>query len=99
MKLVIFDRDWADEFSPFGFAVMTEAELEEFKKYYSEERTWYFGTNEGFEDEILFNNYAIKVQDITQEEADTLIRLFNLKTSSWSYADAGLFPGKPDEEE
>lgn len=100
MKLVIFERDWADEFSPFGFAVMTEAEFEEFKTHYSEPRDWFFGTNEGFEAEngdVLFE--GCKVKDITKEQAVILTNLFNLKKYDWSYLDIGLFPGKPGDPE
>lgn len=94
MKLVTFERDWADEFSPFGFAVMSEGDLEKFREYYSKPQDWYFGTNEGFDAEVLMD--AIKVTDITQEEADTLTRLFGLQGNTWSYADKGNFPSPPE---
>ncbi len=101
MKLVIFERDWADEFSPYGFAIMTEEEFEKFKEHYSKPQTWYFGTNEGFEKEnedILFDDCTVK--DITQEEADSIIKLFDLKSYIWCWGhEAGLFPRKPDEDD
>lgn len=101
MKLIIFERDWADEFSPFGFAIMDEAEFEVFKAYYSKPQTWYFGTNEGFDKEhgkILFE--ACKVKDISKEDADKLIQLFGIPNYAWDWtASKGLFPAKPDEEE
>lgn len=96
MKLVIFDRDWADEFSPFGFAVMTDDEYTEWYKYYSEPQDWYFGTNEGYDDEVLAT--GCKVSDITDAEADVITRTFSLKKLSYTYLEAGLFPPKPEEE-
>lgn len=97
MKLVIFERDWADEFSPFGFAIMRPEEYEEFRQAYANPREWYFGTNEGFtaEDDTL---EGIKVKDITQVEADRLIELFNVPAYAWNYRSVGLFPPKPEED-
>lgn len=95
MKLVVFDKDWADEFSPFGFAVMNPAEFEEFNNHYSTPQDWYFGTNEGYEDEVLINGCTIT--EISQDEADILARVFNLKKYAWGYLEAGLFPAKPEE--
>ena len=98
MKLVTFERDWADEFSPFGFAIMHGTEFEEFKAYYSVPRDWGFGTNEGFDQEIAFE--SCKVKDITEEEAERLILLFNLpQPNDWRYLERGLFPPKPELED
>lgn len=94
MKLVVFDRDWADEFSPFGFAIMDAKEFDEFREYYSKPQEWSFGTNEGFEDEVLIG--GCEVTDISQEETDILIRLFKLPDYKWDYRRAGLFPNKPE---
>lgn len=55
--LVKFSRDWADEFQVEGFVVVEPAEAEELKEYFSTERSWYFGTNEGWEDEILIGSF------------------------------------------
>lgn len=97
MKLVVFDRDWADEFSPFGFGIMTEEEYQEWLAYYSQPQSWGFGTNEGYDEEVLAD--GCKVTDITQDEAEVLTRLFGLKKYEWTYLEAGLFPGKPDVED
>lgn len=102
MKLVVFDRDWADEFSPFGFAIMTDEEFVVWSTYYSKPQDWYFGTNEGYEDEVLYEPnskfHPTKVKDITQEEVDVITKVFDLKKLSYKYLEAGLFPSKPEEE-
>ncbi len=95
MKLVIFDMDWADEFNAFGFAVMTDAEFKAFSDHYSKPRSWGFGTNEGFEDEVALSGCTVK--DITDAEAETLKKLFELRgDTDWAWSDRGQFPSKPD---
>lgn len=80
--LVKFDRDWADEFSVYGFIVCEQERWNEIvldidKIYFN------FGTNEGFEagdiTEIDFN-----VTEITEDEAAVIIKLFG---KEW-----GIFP-------
>jgi hypothetical protein len=56
--LVKFDRDWADEFSPAGLLIVTESEKELYEKWLEKPRSWYFGTNEGFEDEDLKDGFT-----------------------------------------
>lgn len=97
MRLVTFNHDWADEFSPYGFAIMTEEEFTKFREYYSKPRTWFFGTNEGFEDEVLFPGCT--VTEIYPKDVDTLKRVFNLKDSDWRYLGAGLFPSQPKDDD
>lgn len=63
MILVKFSSDWADEFTVAGFKVIEEDKLEAFKEAAELPHTWYFGTNEGFEDEIFSYEY-IKLSDI-----------------------------------
>lgn len=98
MKLVTFDKDWADEFSPYGFAIMNEATFLRFKETYSKPQSWFFGSNEGYEAEdgdILFDGCTVK--DITQDEADTIVRLFGLRVPTPFYAvTEGLFPDLTD---
>lgn len=86
MKLIIWDEDWSDEFSIFGFETMHETDYDrliaELKKAIEEgddkEEEWYFGTNECmywcYSDilRILENS----TQDITDEENAVIRKLF-----------------------
>lgn len=103
MKLVTFNCSWADEFNAEGFAVFTDEDWVKAEEYLSQPREWYFGTNEGWEDEVFLD--SCNVQDITEEEAATLCKLFPdlvRKTHSFEYqgktrtyttgGDYGIFP-------
>jgi hypothetical protein len=71
--LVSFNRDWADEFSPAGLAIYTQSQLDKLEACI-EEVSWYFGTNEGYEEgDLSFSDFS--VTPITQEEEATLARL------------------------
>jgi hypothetical protein len=72
--LVKFNLDWADEFSAEGFAIATEEEYKAAVEYYSEPRTWYFGTNEGWEDEEIAEGFSSV--EITEDEKAVLEKLF-----------------------
>lgn len=73
--LIQFSRDWADEFNVDGFKVVdTMAEAAEYKQHFAKPRTYYFGTNEGWEDEIL--DESITITEITDDEAELLKKLF-----------------------
>ncbi|ACH62027.1 hypothetical protein MYRNA_19 [Mycobacterium phage Myrna] len=75
--LITFSRDWADEFNVDGFKVVdTMSEAAEYKQHFAKPRTYYFGTNEGWEDEIL--DESIVVWEISDEEAATLCRLLGV---------------------
>jgi hypothetical protein len=71
MQLVKFSSDWADEFTAEGFALMTDEEAETHKEYFSKPRTFFFGTNEGWEDEEFEFTYT----EVTEEEAALLKKL------------------------
>lgn len=80
MKLVKFHDNWADEFNVYGFSVFTEKAYEAWLKllpYVEYGDEFYFGTNEG----ISYRNHTeylrqIEVIDLSEPEAEALIRLF-----------------------
>lgn len=72
--LAKFSLGWADETHEEGFAIFTPEEWEIQKEKLSEPRTFYFGTNEGWEDEVFLD--SIRTIEITQEDYDVLKRLF-----------------------
>jgi hypothetical protein len=81
MKLLICEKNWADEFDTHGFMVVTDKQWDYYQKVvnaleYPQEVC--FGSNECHE----FNSpndffRSIKVVEITKEESDILIRLFS----------------------
>lgn len=91
MKLVKFLRDWADEFEAEGFGILSDEEWEEFVKVVKEnpnaETSFWFGTNEGWEDETIESFYdCYKTIDLPYEEEIALQRLFG------KVVDFGVFP-------
>lgn len=72
--LVTFSRDWADEFQMEGFKICTKEKADELRQWASTERTDYFGTNEGWEDEILLD--SLTFQEITDDEAAVIEKFF-----------------------
>ena len=78
--LVIFEKDWADEFSVYGFAVYDKDNwkslLEDFEKPDVECNGYHFGTNEGWDSkEDIIKGYT-KVIDITEDEEKVLDKFF-----------------------
>jgi hypothetical protein len=81
MKVVIFERDYADEFDTYGFATFTEEEYQKFlenidKADYPAE--YGFGTNEAheFQDAEDYKS-SMRVVDITEEEHKILRKIFD----------------------
>ncbi|MBB3752641.1 hypothetical protein FHT44_005153 [Mycolicibacterium sp. BK634] len=72
--LVKFSRDWADEFDISGFVITTTEEVDALKECFSTEQTRYFGTNEGWEDEILIDSFGFF--EITDLQAAVINQLF-----------------------
>lgn len=74
--LVIFQRNWADEFDVVGFKIVaTYAEVDEIREHFSTKQSDYFGTNEGWEHELLLDSFTFK--EITDKEAALLESLFS----------------------
>jgi len=83
--LVKFNHDWADEFSVYGFAIMSQHEFDVLKEF-SKNMNWYFGTNEGWEDEDLSDGFS--AQEISARDEYSLRLLFpELNRDSY-----GIFP-------
>ena len=80
--LVKFDKDWADEFSVYGFAIFEKLEwdnlLTKLKKNKDQDSgSWYFGTNEGWDSETIGDYLRdIEVVSITKDEKKSLERIF-----------------------
>lgn len=96
MKFVSFSRDWADEFNAYGFALMTD---DQWKLYESELKSrnslsYFFGTNEGWEDETGQSFLDdMEVSDITDDQAKFLTEIFKLTQYSWeNFLSWGQFP-------
>ena len=83
LLLVTFDDNWSDELNIYGFKVMYEESFNQMMALAQKiiennpYREYYFGTNEAIE-YSSFKEYesAITTNEITQEEADLLLRLF-----------------------
>lgn len=88
--LVKFDKDWADEFSVYGFAIFEQSEWDDLykklKKNKNKEVSFGFGTNEGWDNESIGDFLSdIKVIQITNEEKLVITKLFGGN-------DYGVFP-------
>jgi hypothetical protein len=88
MLLVKFDRDWADEFSVYGFAIMDQTQFDELKKE-CECTSFGFGTNEGWEDEDISDGFT--AQEISETEAGLVQDLFKMRPYGL-YPTWGTFP-------
>jgi len=77
--LAKFDKDWADEFSVEGFAVLTESEMNliESVRDCSVEVSFDFGTNEGWEDEPISEFVAaLDIQELSEDQYVCLVGIF-----------------------
>lgn len=72
--LVTFQRDWADEFDVYGFALYTQQQVDLLMEWASTARTDWFGTNEGWEDTVLLDAFTFK--EINADEHAVLDTLF-----------------------
>lgn len=99
--LVRFSRDWADEFTAEGLAILSQEQLDKLHKN-ADKMDWFFGTNEGYyAGELETSDF--KSTPITREEEETLCRLIpDLKIKrygdSLQYSYGGSFGQFPDEE-
>lgn len=98
MKILVkFDSDWADEFQANGFRVFTPEKWEQFKSEIPDSPGEVgFGTNEFFEfvDKADYF-YSIEEIEISDVEAETLIRLFGPDIELYGY---GIFPDPREQE-
>lgn len=89
--LVKFYKDWADEFSVYGFNILKQEEWDQLAKELKERKkeqagTWYFGTNEGWDDDTIGDFYdALEPILITEKEKELFIKLFGRE-------EFGIFP-------
>ncbi len=91
MVMMIFDKNWADEFDVKGFEVLTEAEYMEFTAAVNKleyPADFHFGSNEAIEfddaNEIL-NSFKIKM--ITDKQHAFLRETFNLTYGNrWGFS-------------
>lgn len=93
MKLIVTNTNWADEMDIWGFEIVPNNALYEIQLIainealkYEDNIEIYVGTNE----EIYFNKDFLRdfiIKDITQEDVDTLIKLFGSHTKGFSLFD------------
>lgn len=78
--LVTIDIDWADEFSVYGFKLFNKQEwnllYDKLKIYGDTEVSWYFGTNEGWDEPIKYFLDNMKVKEIDDIEVHVLSKRF-----------------------
>jgi hypothetical protein len=86
--LVKFDRDWADEFSVYGFAILNEKQYEQLIEW-AKEATYNFGSNEGWDEEDISDGFSFEA--VSDEEIRVLNKLFN-PISCNGYPSWGNFP-------
>jgi hypothetical protein len=60
--LVEFNENWADEFNVHGLAIMTKDQYDLMLKH-AGSVSYYFGTNEGWDDEDFTNSFTIRSAD------------------------------------
>lgn len=81
MKLVKWEKDWADEFDMTGFELMSDEKYAKFERSlkvieYPTEAC--FGSNESYEFERADDiTSGITAMDITEEEGQTIRKLFH----------------------
>lgn len=95
--LVTFSKDWADEFSAEGLAIMTDEQFDKLK-IWAENANWYFGTNEGWDDEDISRGFS--AAEITDEEEAVLIKLIPdlaVKYAWQTIGSFGQFPARFEE--
>ena len=79
--LVKFQKDWADEFDVYGHKVYESKEAWEKAKGDLSELSSGFGTNQDWE-EGEFDEDDFTVVEITQEEAETIDKIFG---ANWGH--------------
>ena len=92
--LVTFSADWADELQAEGFQIYDKIEWETMKEAFLKKKSfsWYFGTNEGWENEDPKEFIgAFDEKDISDEEEAVINRLFPRLTYGF-----GQFPNIED---
>lgn len=72
--LLVFNTDWADEFDCEKYAIYNNLEAAEAIVASYIENGGYFGTNEGWEEDELYEG-CFTITEISEDEAEVLIRL------------------------
>ena len=101
--LLKFQKDWADAFYAEGFMIMEDEEYELFSKAMKSVKdrwcSWYFGTNEGFED-ITYGELfeSVEVTPLNPGQAMILKDLFLTPYGQFPSPDSILeFPREEDD--
>ncbi len=84
-----FDRDWADEFSVYGFEIITEQQKEDLHDLVAEHGdivgSFSFGTNEFWEDKISDLFKSFEFVEITLDQKEALEAVFPELKSEYSF--------------
>lgn len=81
-SLIVFKKDWADEFDCQSFRIYEGTPQQAIDSVNNRlkqcEGSFYFGTNEGWEDgEVTLDDF--KITELTAEEAAVMLKLFPSK--------------------
>ncbi len=101
--VIKFSSDWADEFDAECFCAVPNTTVEEQKAFIQKRLDagggFYFGTNEGFEDdELTMRDYEFS--EISDEEYETFKRVFGVSydgSVSFGTGTGAFAPKDPDE--
>lgn len=108
LLLVIYDDNYGDEFDLYGFKIMTQEDFDDMigtaEKVITDnpDREYYFGTNEAMQySSIREYRNAMKVQEISVEEAKTIAKLFGIsEINDKFYGSFGhFFELEPDDDD
>lgn len=104
MKLVRFDKNWADEMDVEGFRLFTDPQWLKYRDTVLAAKSFnfYFGTNEGwgneydedFTDGETMLKEDFRVFDLTDSEAATIQKFFG--NAGGMFPDADSFEDEPD---
>lgn len=100
VKLLKFHGNWADELDVFGMKLVTQEQFESIQRGLtvngSDRSGWYFGSNEGFDDETWNDLWAnVTVMELNDEDLNVITR--NIFGGSGSKITYGNFPPFPTE--
>lgn len=90
--LVKFDKNWADECDVYGFKIMTEEQVEGLRASLPY-ITYYFGSNEGWEEPGEFEERDFTIEPLPDFKEQILRQLFPMNSYNDSW---GNFPDYMD---
>ena len=90
--ILTFKKNWADEFDVEGFYLLDNSEEDLYKTFairhpdfFTENHTFYFGTNEGFEGEPIVAPAYLEYTSLTDDEYKFLHEFFGNRFGQTPY--------------